>query len=115
MRGVGPGTVLGGRYTVHRRLEQLRDTERWSADDTTLGRSVSLLCIGVDDHRTPALLDAARRAASVTHTVFVRILDVGTDEGVSYVVEENLEEARTLAELVTDGGRARRRGAPHHR
>ena len=104
MRGVGPGTVLGGRYTVHRRLEQLRDTERWSADDTTLGRSVSLLCIGVDDHRTPALLDAARRAASVTHTVFVRILDVGTDEGVSYVVEENLEEARTLAELVTDGG-----------
>ena len=104
MRGVGPGTVLGGRYTVHRRLEQLRDTERWSADDTTLGRSVSLLCIGADDHRTPALLDAARRAASVTHTVFVRILDVGTDEGVSYVVEENLEEARTLAELVTDGG-----------
>ena len=58
MRGVGPGTVLGGRYTVRRRLEQLHDTERWSADDTTLGRSVSLLCIGADDHRTPALLDA---------------------------------------------------------
>ena len=40
MRGVGPGTVLGGRYTVHERLEQIRDTERWTADDTTLGRSV---------------------------------------------------------------------------
>ena len=52
----------------------------------------------------PALLDAARRAASVTHGVFVRILDVGSDEGVSYVVEEDLGEARTLAELVTDGG-----------
>ena len=104
MRGVGPGTVLGGRYTVRRRLEQLYDTERWSADDTTLGRSVSLLCIAGDDHRTPALLDGARRAASVTHVVFVRILDVGSDEGVSYVVEEDLGEARTLAELVTDGG-----------
>ena len=104
MRGVGPGTGLGGRYTVRRRLEQLHDTERWSADDTTLGRTVSMLCIADDDHRTPALLDAARRAASVTHAVFVRILDVGGDEGVAYVVEEDLGEARTLAELVSDGG-----------
>ena len=104
MRGVGPGTVLGGRYTVRRRLEQLHGTERWSADDTTLGRTVSMLCIAGDDHRTPALLDAARRAASVTHVVFVRILDVGGDDDVAYVVEEDLGEARTLAELVTDGG-----------
>ena len=104
MRGVGPGTVLGGRYTVRRRLEQLHGTERWSADDTTLGRTVSLLCIASDDHRTAALLDAARRAASVTNGAFVRILDVGTDEGVSYVIEEDLGEARTLAELVGDGG-----------
>lgn len=104
MRGVGPGTVLGGRYAVHRRLEQQRDTERWSADDTTLGRRVSVLVIGVDDHRTPALLDAARRAASVSHAVFARILDVGTDAEVSYVVEEDLSDARTLTDLVTDGG-----------
>ena len=104
MRGVGPGTVLGGRYTVRRRLEQLHRTERWSADDTTLGRTVSVLCMAIDDHRTPALLDAARRAASVTHGVFVRILDVGSDEDVAYVVEEDLGEARTLADLVTDGG-----------
>jgi len=104
VRGVGPGTVLGGRYTVRRRLEQLYATERWSADDTTLGRTVSLLCIAGDDHRTAALLDAARRAASVSDGVFVRILDVGTDEGVSFVVEEDPGEARTLAELVTDGG-----------
>ena len=104
MRGVGPGTVLGGRYTVHQRLEQRHDTERWSADDTTLGRSVSVLCIASDDHRTSALLDAARRAGSVTHPVFVRVLDVGHDDQVAYVVEEDLDEARDLAELVTDGG-----------
>ncbi len=104
MRGVGPGTVLGGRYTVHRRLEQGHDTERWSADDTTLSRTVSVLCLAADDHRAPALLDAARRAASVTHSVFVRILDVGADEEVAYVVEEDLDEARSLTQLVTSGG-----------
>ncbi|WP_392543729.1 hypothetical protein [Oryzobacter telluris] len=101
---MGPGTVLGGRYAVHRRLEQRRDVERWSADDTTLGRTVSVLVIGSDDHRTAALLDAARRAASVSHAVFARILDVGTDEEVAYVVEEDLSSARTLTDLVTDGG-----------
>jgi len=104
VRGLGPGTVLAGRYTVQRRLEQVRETERWTADDTTLGRSVLVLCIAADDHRTAALLDAARRAASVTHTVFVRILDVGIDGDVAYVVEEQLGEAQSLAELVTEGG-----------
>ncbi len=104
VRGVGPGTVLGGRYTVHKRLEQLRDTERWTADDGTLGRSVALLTVAMGDPRTPALLDAARRAASVTQSTFVRILDVGTDGDVAFVVEEDLAEARALGELARDGG-----------
>ena len=104
MRGVGPGTVLGGRYTVRQRVEQVRDTERWTADDTTLGRTVSILVVSSDDPRTAALLDAARRAASVAHSVFVRILDVGTDAEVAYVVEEDLAEARTLGAIVGEGG-----------
>ncbi len=104
MKGVGPGTVLGGRYTVHRRLLQDRGTERWSADDTTLGRRVLLLVVPTDDHRTPQFLDAARRAGSVSHPVLVRILDVGQDDDVAYVVEEELADSRTLADLVTDGG-----------
>ncbi|MEO6790025.1 MAG: hypothetical protein ABI249_08600, partial [Ornithinibacter sp.] len=73
-------------------------------DDTTLGRTVSVLCMAADDHRAPALLDAARRAASVTHSIFVRILDVGTDDEIAYVVEEDLDEARTLTQLVESGG-----------
>ncbi len=104
MKGVGPGTVLGGRYTVHRRLAQDRGTERWTADDTTLGRRVSVLVVPTDDHRAAGFLDAARRAGSVAHAVLVRILDVGEDGEVAYVVEEELSEARTLADLVTDGG-----------
>ncbi len=104
MRGVGPGTVLGGRYTARDLLDEARGTERWSAHDSTLGRSVSVLVIGSDDPRTPALLDAARRAASVSHSVFVRILDVGSDRDAAFVVEEDLAEARTLGALVGEGG-----------
>ena len=104
MKGVGPGTVLGGRYAVRRRLTDDHGVERWSADDSTLGRSVSLLAIGTDDHRADSFLDAARRAASVGHPVLVRILDVGRDDDVAYVVEEELAEARTLTELVETGG-----------
>lgn len=104
MKGVGPGTVLGGRYTVQRRLAQERGTERWTAEDSTLGRSVSVLTIPRDDHRAAAFLDAARRAGAISHAVLVRILDVGQDADVAFVVEESLDEARTLAQLVTDGG-----------
>ncbi|MGL4175293.1 MAG: hypothetical protein ACRCSN_04375 [Dermatophilaceae bacterium] len=104
MRGVGPGTVLGGRYTVRRRLEQRSGTERWDADDTTLGRRVSILAIPAEDPRTGDLLDAARRAASVTHPVFIRVLDVGADPDVAYVVEEDLDGAHSLTELVVGGG-----------
>ncbi len=104
MKGVGPGTVLGGRYTVHRRLAQDRGTERWIADDTTLGRRVVVLVVPVEDHRSAAFLDAARRAGSVAHAVLVRILDVGQDDEVAWVVEEELDDARSLAQLVTEGG-----------
>lgn len=104
MRGVGPGTVLGGRYTAHRRVAQDRGTERWLADDTTLGRRVSVLVVPADDHRAAAFLDAARRAGSVTHPVLLRVLDVGRDDEVAWLVEEELPDARTLADLVSDGG-----------
>ncbi|MGL5865902.1 MAG: hypothetical protein ACRCYX_08520 [Dermatophilaceae bacterium] len=101
---MGPGTVLGGRYTVRRRLEQRSGAERWDANDTTLGRQVSVLAVPAEDPRSADLLDAARRAASVTHPVFVRILDVGADPEVAYVVEEDLGGAHSLTELVVGGG-----------
>ena len=104
MKGVGPGTVLGGRYTVHRRIAQDRGTERWTADDTTLGRQVSILVVPLEDHRTASFVDAARRASSVSHAVLVRILDVGQDDDVAFVVEEVLDDARSLGQIVTDGG-----------
>ena len=42
MHGVGPGSLLGGRYVAHRRLSVDGRSERWSATDTVLEREVAL-------------------------------------------------------------------------
>ena len=104
MEGVGPGTVLGGRYTTGRRMEQRLGTERWSAHDSTLGRAVEILVMPVVDARSPALLDSARQAAAIDSARLVRVLDVGRDGPIAYVVEEDLSDTRSLAELVDGGG-----------
>ena len=104
MRGVGPGSVLGGRYAVRRRVGQLGPWERWTASDATLERQVVLLCFAADGAQASAAMDAARRAAGIEDSRLVRVLDVGTDEGLCFVVEEPLTDARTLAALLTDGG-----------
>ncbi|MFW5470340.1 hypothetical protein ACOCJ4_09875 [Knoellia sp. CPCC 206435] len=104
MEGVGPGTTLDGRYTTQRRIEQRGGAERWAADDTTLGRSVVVLCLPEHDHRASALLDAARRAAGLDAPTLQRVLDVGRENGVAWVVESDDSEARTLTQLVHEGG-----------
>jgi hypothetical protein len=104
VQGVGPGTVLGGRYTAHRRLAQLRGAERWAARDVPEDRDVAMLCFPSDHPAAPAVLDAARRAAGVGNSRLVTVLDVGSWAGMSYVVEEGLADARSYASLLADGG-----------
>jgi len=103
VQGVGPGTILGGRYSLHRRITHGRDLERWSAHDTTLEREVTLTIVDTNHPNRAAILDAARRAAGVEDTRLVRILDVGTQAGSSYLVEETLAGAESLAELLLHG------------
>ena len=103
MQGVGPGTILGGRYSLHRRLTQGRDLERWSAQDTTLEREVALTIVDSDHPHRAGILDAARRAAGVQDSRLVRILDVGTQSGHSYIVEESLSGAESLAAMLAQG------------
>ena len=103
MQSVGPGTILGGRYSLHRRLAQGSDLERWAAHDTTLEREVALIIIDFDHPNRAGILDAARRAAGVEDTRLVRILDVGTQAGSSYIVEEALSEAESLATILLQG------------
>ncbi len=104
MHGVGPGTVIGGRYTTHRRTAQLRAAERWTGRDDALERDVTLLCVPADAPESAAVLDAARRAAGLDNPGLLRVLDIGTWEGVSYVVEEAHDDAHTLGDLVESGG-----------
>ncbi|WP_156399828.1 protein kinase family protein [Phycicoccus sp. Soil748] len=104
MHGVGPSTVLGGRYAVQRRLEQLPRAERWSAHDLTLERDVVVVCFGEDEGHAAATLDAARRAAGLDNHRLVRVLDVGRSEGISFFVEEAIPEAHTLAQVLEQGG-----------
>ena len=104
LEGVGPGTTLDGRYTTQRRIEQRHGAERWTAQDTTLGRPVILLCLPDSDHRCSALLDSARRAAGVETPTLHRVLDVGRENGVAWVIEGDVADSRNLAELVDEGG-----------
>lgn len=104
MEGVGPGLVIAGRYTLRRRIEAVRSTERWTAEDGVLARTVVLLLVEADDTRSAAILDAARRAAAVDLPSFVRVLDVGTEEEHAYVVEEDFSAHSSLAAIVLEGG-----------
>ena len=103
MQGIGPGTILGGRYALRRRLWQDLDLERWSAHDATLERQVALIVIDSGHPNRAGILDAARQAAGVEDSRLVRIFDVGTQDGNSFIVEEAMSGAESLADLLLQG------------
>ena len=104
MHGVGPGSVLGGRYAVTVRTYTGVHHERWRASDHTLEREVVLVCFTAGSAAAAAALDAARRAAGVEDSRLVRVLDVGSDQGVGFIVEEPLTGAATMTDLLGSGG-----------
>ena len=103
MQGIGPGTVLGGRYTADQRTTEFGDGELWTARDLILDRSVTLVVVSRTHPFVAAFLDAARRVAGLDNARLSRILDVGSDDEVAYVVEESLDGALTLAQLLDSG------------
>jgi hypothetical protein len=103
VQGVGPGTLLGGRYDLRRRLSPGGVLEHWSAHDTTLEREVALTIISSEHPNRAGVLDAARRAAGVEDTRLVRILDVGTQNDNSFIVQEALSESQSLATVLLQG------------
>ena len=103
MHGVGPGTVLGERYVLRHRLSGSRNLEHWAAHDATLRREVALTLIGAEHPNQAGLLDAARRAAGVEDARLVRILDVGTHDNGSFIVQEALNGSESLATALLQG------------
>jgi hypothetical protein len=99
---VAAGHVLGGRYGLRRRLDAQFQAERWLAEDDTLARPVEVCVLPSDHPRAEAVVDAARQASLVTDQRLVRVLDVGSEDGLTYVVTEWVD-GETLTELVRHG------------
>jgi eukaryotic-like serine/threonine-protein kinase len=99
---VGPGSVLGRRYALNRRLGDRGLTSTWQAHDGVLDRRVFLREVSRQHPYCHAVLDAARQAASVEDPRLTRILDVGDGDGSIFVVNEWLE-TRSLAEELRVG------------
>ncbi|MBO3095095.1 protein kinase family protein [Cellulomonas dongxiuzhuiae] len=98
---VGRGTVLAGRYRVVDPLpSDLDDVSVWRATDQILDRPVRVRVL--QSGAVAPALDAARRAALVTDSRLVRVLDVGMHGGAGYVVSEQISGA-SLAQLVERG------------
>jgi putative peptidoglycan lipid II flippase len=106
VHGIDTGTVLGGRYELEELLARRDDTlDYWSATDQTLDRLVAVTVLpatGAYEDMAHAVLDGARRTAGVDDPRLVRVLDVGLEQEVCWIVEEGLSEAESLASLVLE-------------
>ena len=100
--GVGPGSLLGGRYALRLQLDDAPTQATWQAHDRTLERSVVVRIVPAGHPFADAMLDAARRAGGMDDPRLVRVLDVGREQDLAFVVTE-LVPGRTLAERLRDG------------
>lgn len=102
------GAQLGERYALEELLAEREGGGRlqyWSARDVTLGRLVAVTVLpngGEHAAVAEAALDGARRVASVDDPRLVRVLDVGDEGDLCWIVEEGLSEAESLASLVEE-------------
>ena len=106
MLGLATGTVVGGRYALIRALSAEAEPQVWEATDTVRHLPVNVVALSSRHPQAAAVLDAARRAATIESSRLVRILDIGSGDGVTYFVEESLTGARSLSQLARDGGLA---------
>lgn len=83
-----PGDVLGDRYRLVDLLTENDGGRFWRAYDRVLERHVAIHVIRGDDDRAPALMEAARRSATVLDPRVLRVLDAECTEVECYVVNE---------------------------
>lgn len=103
MPALQPGDIVNGRYELLHPGSPVPGVERWIGRDTTLHRHVDLW-ITPDDHPLAAAAqDAARRAALVEDGRLPRVLDIGVEDGLQWVVTQHDARSRSLVELVEEG------------
>ncbi|KYH44179.1 hypothetical protein AZH51_15515 [Branchiibius sp. NY16-3462-2] len=103
MREVQGGSVFADRYATTTLLRRADDHELWLAHDATLDREVTITLFEEDLPGAAAAVDSARRASAVEDPHLVRVLDVGSQDGLAFIVSEALHRTDSLAALAQLG------------
>jgi beta-lactam-binding protein with PASTA domain/predicted Ser/Thr protein kinase len=107
MKGIGPDTVIDGRYRVLHRLGSGGMADVYCAEDQQLGRRVALKLLyprfAEDEEFVERFRREASSAAGLQHPNIVGIFDRGEWDGTYYIAMEFLE-GRTLKQLVREQG-----------
>lgn len=100
VKGIEAGHELAGRYELRRLVAADDHKDTWAAHDQTLTRDVVIAVFPTSDDNAAAALDSARRAAAVGDRHLPRILDVGAEDEISYVVSEQIADGESLASML---------------
>lgn len=103
MREVQGGRVFADRYTTTTLLRRADDHELWLAQDATLDREVTITLFDESLPGAAAAVDSARRASAVEDPHLVRVLDVGSQDDLAFIVSEALHRTDSLAALAQLG------------
>ncbi|WP_167880543.1 protein kinase domain-containing protein [Nocardioides guangzhouensis] len=104
------GDLLTGRYRLVDLLSEARGGRFWRAWDTVLSRHVAVHLIPEGDERAEALMEAARRSATLFDPHLLRVLDADHADGMVFVVNE-WGEGESLDHLLADQPLSPRRAA----
>jgi serine/threonine-protein kinase len=98
-------TILGGRYTLTRRIAVGGMGEVWSATDLVLDRTVAVKLMHPGLSQESNFLERfraeARHTASLHHPNIATVFDYGEDGGTAYLVME-LVLGQTLSEVIAE-------------
>lgn len=93
--------TLGGRYRIESLIASGGFGRVYKAFDPELERHVAIKVPSRPNDDVSALVEEARRVAKLRHPGIVAVHDVGTDDGVCFIVSD-LIEGNSLAEVITE-------------
>jgi len=103
----GSRAVLAGRYVLGMELGRGGVGIAWTATDTVLDRRVVVKLVRPEVSQQPGfaerLSSEVRGVARISHPALTRLLDVGVDGGIAYLVREHVE-GENLRDLLARRG-----------
>ncbi|MHC4261911.1 MAG: serine/threonine-protein kinase, partial [Planctomycetota bacterium] len=105
--GHGPESGLRlGPYRLERRIGQGGASTVWEAFDPRLARKVAIKVLhphlALSRRQVERFEREARLAANLHHPAICKLLDVGVEDGLHYLVQELVPEGRTLLDLIAE-------------